>query len=627
MDSVLSNNQVGPGSLPQPKTTSVVSSNPAVAQATGPIQSTLTDYETQVVKKAYEDQQTANLDATATPDMQFLPGSKKPNPNYKVPPPTQTSTPGDQATTDAQNAVAHPGQTQYYNQTTGQAEWLPTSATPPAGFSSQDPKTRTDVLDSIDAPGGITIKKFSDGTYGRFNLSTGEYSQVSSADFQAAQDLASTTTDLTNLRNGILSAAQQKQVDNITAQYQALIKQQQTANANFTGGTTVAENMYGLGNTDIARGEIKKSVDDGTQKIADLQTKMNKAVDDLKSGFLNDDVSLVKQAYQEFDDSNTGIQKNLDTIASNIQKAQAKIDAANLSVATSMAKKYSDTDEPILPNDSPDVVKQKLQTSPRWQQDQQIATSLNKEETDFVGQMGLAGANLSSILPSLGLGKAATETKVQILKGIVDNAKKLGVSPEEVAQSIIDKQAAGKTYGKLLTQGSLLSAAETKTEADFQNVKNLGKKLTPQELQTGIPLLQGWIRTGTLATSANPNLRNYLANLTTTLTNYGRVVAGQTGAAGITAAANSEAQGLIDKGLSVEAVNSFIDQSAIPDMKNTILGYTTALNAMDKAINTANGTVNPTNDILGSVAGSTPAPGTGSTNSGSSSADSGWAGF
>jgi len=124
--------------------------------------------------------------------------------------------------------VGDTGQTQYFNKTTGQPEWLTTSTTgaPPAGYSAQDPKTRTDITESVDAPGGINYKKFSDGSYGRFDLTTGGYTQANSADFMAAKRVNDANKALEDLKNGILTPTQQSQIDSLKAQFKVLIDQQ-----------------------------------------------------------------------------------------------------------------------------------------------------------------------------------------------------------------------------------------------------------------------------------------------------------------------------------------------------------------------------------------------------------------
>ncbi len=570
-----------PVTAPVTKPTSVVSSSTAAAQ-TGSIKSTLSDYELATIKKAYDSQQIADKDSQSQSTDRYLLGSNATNPNYKPEPISPlTSGSGDSTT--------------------------PATPTNPL-------LTRTDVTSSIDAPGGLVYKQFSDGTYARVNLTTGEATSASSSDYQLAQQLKTANDSLSNLQNGILSPEQQSQVDNIKSQFTSLIEKQQTDNANRVGATSLAENLYGMGNTISGQGEIAKVVNDGAQKVADLQSRMADAISKMKQGFLSDDMDTVKLAYDTYNTSQQEVEKSITSIKDAVQKAQDKTDSRNSSFALSMMKKYGDTEDPITEFDTPAQVMQKLAKSPKYQQDQAVTSSLTPEENQFWADMAVSGVGKDISIPGLGLGKTATEAKIQILKTIASNAQKLGLSASDVAQSINDKSAAAKTYQRVLTQGSLISAAENKVEQDFGLVKKLGSEIKQSDLDTGIPLLQDWIRTGELAATNNPKLNNYLNVLTTTLTAYGRVVAGSTGAAGITKAANDEAQSLLRKGLSVSSVNDFIDNGAIPEMKNTISGYNSSLKNLDSAINMAGGRTSADGNAIGGTStSSTQSSGTQST--------------
>lgn len=195
----------------------------------------------------------------------------------------------------------------------------------PVGYSTTNPNVgpTTPVVDQTTDPVGNVYKQLSDGTYAKYNA-TGVYiGSATQSDFQNSKDGETALNSLTQLANGTfpLSANEQAQVDGIKASFQALIQQQQTANANLTGGTTVAENLYGMGTSLSGLGEIKGTVDSGLAKIADLNSKMSTAVAQMEEGFRNDDVAAIKAAYDEYSDTVKSRQSELDTIQAATQKA------------------------------------------------------------------------------------------------------------------------------------------------------------------------------------------------------------------------------------------------------------------------------------------------------------------
>lgn len=577
-----------PQTPPKPKTTTaVVSPNAAITEAN--------KAQDLVTYNGNTKAQADALDASALSTDKFLKGSGKPNPNYIAPKENTPTVPETPKNNETENAVLHPGQTQYYNKMNGQQEWIttPTDSSVPAGYSKVPPQNNP-TSDEFTSEDGYDYKQFADGTYGKYNPATGTFQAINAGAYNSQKQISKDTQALNDLKNnGTLTPSQQAQIDAITAQYKELIDRQGIVNANAEGATTIAENLYGMGNTLAGKGEITQVINDGISKISALQAAEQSAISKMKTAFLTDDMEAVKQSWDIYNNSQASTQKALDALQNATIRAQEKLDASNSSINVSMAKKYSDTTDPILPDDTAAQRLAKLQTSPRWGNDQTVAQSLNKDESDFMAQMATSGVPLSSMFPNFGIGKDAANTKIAIVKSMIANARKLGIDGQELANSMLDRQAKAKTYTKLQTQGSLLAAQELKVESDFDLVKSLGSKVGDASLQGAAPILQNWINTGTLATTNNPALNNWLGALTTSMTNYARVVYGQTGAAGVAQGANTEVQNLIKKGLSVATVNSYIDNVAKPEMKNTLGGFDTSLKDLMGDMNQADGTLAP----------------------------------
>lgn len=480
-----------------------------------------------------------------------------------------------------------PGMQKVYSTITGQESEIPQGTVPP-GYSTQNPLTRQDVQDTVTDQYGTKIVKFSDGTYGRFDIN-GNYVQGTAEMFSAAKRVNDANTALDNLKNGIYSSEQQSQIDNIKNMYSQLMDKQADLNKRITGGTVNLGVMSGISGSAMSQGAVDKSVQDGITAITKLQNDRDNALVKLKQAFQADDMDLLKSAYDQYNQSQKQIQDNINLMSKAVSKASLDSQKAQEKMNKDNALKY-DVDIPT--NATFQEMMDALDKSPKYKADKEVAAELNPEENKFMADMAMTGVPINNLFPSLGIGAAGVKNKIPMIKSMVAEATRLGLTPQQMATSIMDKQAKVKTYTALQKQGSLLAAQELKVESDFDLVKSLGSKVPKESLQGAAPALQAWINTGTLATTNNPALNNWLGALTTSLTNYARVVYGQTGAAGVTQGANSEVQNLLKKGLSVETVNSYIDNVAKPEMKNTIGGYDTSLKSLQDHMNAADGTVN-----------------------------------
>lgn len=188
----------------------------------------------------------------------------------------------------------------------------------PSGYSPENPTvapTKT-VTGTAEIPSGTSYKQYADGTYGRFDVNGNYQGTATQQDFTNAQHGQSILDSLNQAINGAypLKANQQAQIDSVKAIYADLIKKQETANANLTGGTTIAQNLYGLGNTTVGIGTIKQTVDDGIAKIITIQSNMNSDVAKMTSAFQSDNLNELKSAYESFSNNAKELQANIDNI-------------------------------------------------------------------------------------------------------------------------------------------------------------------------------------------------------------------------------------------------------------------------------------------------------------------------
>lgn len=125
-----------------------------------------------------------------------------------------------------------------------------------------------------------------------------------SAQLQAKYD--QTQSQIQGIQNGTvpLTADQQAQVDQLKQQYATLRQKQQEYNQAYEGGVTMLGVRSGInryaGMEQANR--IQQAVDQGIQKLADLDAKANHAVNTLQQGFKTNNIKMVQQAYNDYAD-------------------------------------------------------------------------------------------------------------------------------------------------------------------------------------------------------------------------------------------------------------------------------------------------------------------------------------
>lgn len=245
---------------------------------------------------------------------------------------TTTPSPADQAMKDAANtpdagyqfAYDANGNKQQVQQGMPLAPGL--SFAPPA-----DPtKNGHAVVATTTNANGTTYQQYSDGTYGIADM-TGAYAGTATAqDFQNAQAndpsviLQQISAKLSSLTVGSvpLTGPQEAQINALQANLASDVASQTQANANFTGATTVAENLYGMGTSLAGIGAIKGTIDAGVAKIADLQNKAAVAIATMTDSFQQENYKDTLDAYNAYTASLAGIQNHIDALQAAAVKAK-----------------------------------------------------------------------------------------------------------------------------------------------------------------------------------------------------------------------------------------------------------------------------------------------------------------
>lgn len=401
-----------PVATPVSTPTAVVSSAPAVAQAQT-IKSTVAQAQTGMAA------QSAKAAVAANP-YSLMPGETTDAYNARITAynaskaaaaPT-TTTPATQ-TPEEQIANTPDTGNQWIYDAQGNKTQLPIAQPVPPGYSTTNPSVgpTTPVADTTTDPVGNVYKQFTDGTYGKYSP-TGTYIGTATAnDFTSSKNGESLMNSIAQVANGTypLTTSQQAQVDGITAQFQQLIQAQQVANANLTGGTTVAENLYGMGTSLSGLGEIKGTVDSGLAKIADLNSKLASAVATMETGFQTDDMTLLKGAYDTYSQAVKDRQSELDTMQAAAQKALSDAQAQSIQQQTLALTKMMD-DNTISYDAKQQALAQstldeKTKDDLATQQLEKLKYNLSVRAQNFTesqAKAAAAGTNVGSSLPSVG---------------------------------------------------------------------------------------------------------------------------------------------------------------------------------------------------------------------------------
>lgn len=205
----------------------------------------------------------------------------------------------------------------------GQRLEVPIGSALPAGYSKIAPVNPIlrghTLVNSFNAANGTTYQQYSDGSYGTANADGTFAAPVSQDDYQKAYDnsptavLSSIANGIASLKNGPLplNGPQQAQIDALNANLGLAVKAQQQANEAFTGGTAVAMNLYGMGNSVSGLGLIKATVDSGIQKIFTLQTQAADSIAKMQEQFNKDNYEQMYQFYTAYQTAVKDIDQNI----------------------------------------------------------------------------------------------------------------------------------------------------------------------------------------------------------------------------------------------------------------------------------------------------------------------------
>ena len=411
--------------------------------------------------------------ATITdPSHKFNAVTGAPNPNYKevsnISSASTTSTTPNQIPPD-------PGQKTVYDMITGQREDVPKDVPTPAGYSDL-PNTGpvTPVVDHTTTPSGNVIKKLNDGTYGTWNAEGMYISPATDTDFnnsKGTEGIQSSLAQMLATQQGF----EQNEIATAQTAFQSLVQKQELANQNYTGGVTLAENLFGMGGQITGQAEIQSSINSGIQAINDMQVKQDAAIAAMKEGFNKDDNSIIQKeydAYQHATDAKDAAVKDLnDTITQHNKDLQDFLDAK----ITEKQAAQNEADK-VLQDAKTNAFEADTQKR-GWQ-------TLNDNEKQNKFDRWAREQELSISYLGLGLDKNGNPT-----------SNGLGTSTMDNSQRIVDLSTVpAKEQASKINQIQLYNSDPANANRQITPVKDAGTLTTIQNSQAGIDTLAGWLK-------------------------------------------------------------------------------------------------------------------------------------
>lgn len=171
--------------------------------------------------------------------------------------------------------------------------------------------------------------------------------------------------------------------------------------------------------------------------------------------------------------------------------------------------------------------------------------------------------------PPMGLG---TASEVQTARAAVVNtagaiASAAGVTLPQLQAEYTANEDSLTTILPAANQ-TILNA--TNAQTNFKNLVGLAQTMNSTTMSTSVPILEKWLQTGQIELGNNPDVNNFVSYLSTSLTEYAKVVTGQNTGSGVTDTANAQLQKLLGQGLSPSTIQSFVTNVAQPAMESRV---------------------------------------------------------
>lgn len=516
-------------------------------------------------KKAQEEKK-SNLDASTPDTSPTLLGSGAPNPAYV--PPTVPEAPKPTTAEDKLADLPSEGNQWAYDVYTGERKEVPDGKLP-AGYSLQNPKERTDVSDSITDENSTTFKKFSDGSVGRFDK-YGNYVASSEAEFNSAKRIQDLNKTLDNARNGIFDPNQQAQLDGVKDVYTDLINKQTEANKAAEQGQIALGFMSGIAGTSMAQGMVTNAIQNGLKAVASLNAKRDSALADLKSSFITEDSTALKEAWTMYNTTQKDTQDTIDKLHQYAILEQAKMDSKIAAKnQTDSIKYHVDIPDDATPQQARDIIK----TSPIYAYE--LQTKGGYADPD-VTDAQVKYYKTNGTLPSFSYGAVGHAERNAFWSAV-------GGNPSTIIDATSNKIAlsaaqAAKSKMQVLKSGTEASLVNLKVSMD--NAETEMAKYS----RTGSPFLNKPVNWIANELAGNKNYAGLNQALSSVATEYAKIKNGASASiAGAPVTSVEEEKKLINAAMSNGQLNETFDVIK-KDSNGRMLGFNQALDSVSNDI-------------------------------------------
>ena len=495
-----------------------------------------------------------------------------------------------------------PGTTQTTDTTTTQPTGNGTLTGSISGATGTTPTTDTPVNDgTIDTnPDVVTARSNVQSALSDYKSAQSQVAQIdqqinqlrAAMNSSLQQKIASIASSGGVVDEGALSGEMSVQNQAIQTQINSLMEQrsqyataQTQAQQNLTQARAdqkdAEANFYKSGNLSVAQQKLEQS---GTkiEKVAQYDSYGNKTDDKLVMVNLDGtQTPLSTTSTGALDSSSITAITSAPAGSPQAQSAQAIKSVSTPAYATKFTGNGdapTDTNQNVKVPGTTLTIGSLYQSALDWMAKPLSSTGSRGTKTIAINTNAAIAEKGAAILQSLGISKTDYESAFK-------------ANSSALAQQM-------KTY-------SALSVNEKSATLNFGVLLKLSQKADSSVWTLASPVINNWIRTGSVLATGNQDVNNFVSQLTLAMTEYAKVITGQTGGAAVTDSARGEASSLLSAGFSHDGIKSFYDSVVTPDINNRVSAAKSTIQQLTSGISTGTpgvGTDSPTTTT------STPTP-------------------
>lgn len=185
---------------------------------------------------------------------------------------------------------------------------------------------------------------------------------------------------------------------------------------------------------------------------------------------------------------------------------------------------------------------------------------------------------IDGTMPGLGLGKAATLARSQVMNRVAAKMKEGGVTPADIKTNQIVSSGLRSEANRLLGQrGPMLAFAKT-ADKNLDIALDLSEKTT----RTGVPVFNSWLLAGRKAIAGEPAVAAFHAATQVAINEFAKVTSSATGGGVTSDTARKEIEEILNTAQTPEQFREVVKTLRM-DMGNRVSGYEDSLKRLQDA--------------------------------------------